>query len=209
VHDTARLVGAKLHAWGVGPLLGACCLEAKETILPLDSSWGAIAAEIECDLRVGEDDRAIARLESFLLARLQDAPAVPRELLVAAHRMRAAKGQVAISNLVTNDGLSLRQLERGFKALAGVSPKALARIMRFECVLYHLRRDPFADLATLAYTYGYADQAHLTREVRAIAGCTPTQIRQIEFRANARRAEQQAVSQQLAAAGEAIALTTS
>ncbi|MGH2558352.1 MAG: helix-turn-helix domain-containing protein [Thermomicrobiales bacterium] len=186
VSETARLVGAKLHAWGAGPLLGAWSVEARETILPLDATWAPLAAEIECALRAGDDDRAITLLQRFLLARLQEAPAVPRGLLAAAHRLRAADGQVAIGDLVGRNGLSLRQFERGFKALAGVSPKSLARTMRFECVLYHLRRDPGADLATLAYTYGYADQAHLTREVRALTGCTPVQLRTLEMRARAR-----------------------
>ncbi|MGH2534361.1 MAG: helix-turn-helix domain-containing protein [Thermomicrobiales bacterium] len=196
VTETVRLVGAKLHAWGAGPLLGAWTVEAaKETILPLDGTWTPLAVEMERALRAGDDDRAIRQLQSFLLARLQEAPAVPRELLAAAHRMRAADGQIAIGDLVARSGLSLRQLERGFKALAGVSPKALARTMRLECVLYHLRREPSADLATLAYTYGYADQAHLTREVRALTGCTPVELRKLEMRARARREGQSAPQQ--------------
>jgi AraC-like DNA-binding protein len=32
------------------------------------------------------------------------------------------------------------------------------------------------DLATLAYDLGYADQPHLTREVRALAGVTPSEL---------------------------------
>jgi AraC-like DNA-binding protein len=38
-----------------------------------------------------------------------------------------------------------------------------------------LRRQPTIRLADLSARFGYADQAHLTREFRAIAGCSPRQ----------------------------------
>jgi AraC-like DNA-binding protein len=35
---------------------------------------------------------------------------------------------------------------------------------------------PGAGLAVVAYRAGYADQAHLSREVRALAGVSPTEL---------------------------------
>jgi len=37
-------------------------------------------------------------------------------------------------------------------------------------------RGPARDLATMAAQAGYADQAHLTRECRALAGLTPAAL---------------------------------
>ncbi|MFD5131723.1 helix-turn-helix domain-containing protein [Streptomyces olindensis] len=70
----------------------------------------------------------------------------------------------------TADGLGLgaRQLHRRALAAFGYGPKTLARILRLRRALA-LARDgmPFADTAARA---GYADQAHLARDVRELAG---------------------------------------
>jgi AraC-like DNA-binding protein len=47
----------------------------------------------------------------------------------------------------------------------------LARVIRFGRALEEIRSG--APLAQVAASCGYADQAHLSREVRALAGTTP------------------------------------
>jgi AraC-like DNA-binding protein len=47
--------------------------------------------------------------------------------------------------------------------------------MRFDQAVGRLKRDPKTRLADLSADLGYADQAHLTREWNAIAGCSPRQ----------------------------------
>jgi len=54
-----------------------------------------------------------------------------------------------------------------------VSPKVLARMLRFGRVLQALRRDPGSDLLGVALDAGYYDQSHLNRDVQAFAGITP------------------------------------
>jgi AraC-like DNA-binding protein len=48
--------------------------------------------------------------------------------------------------------------------------------MRFEQVRDELTREPHADLAALAQEHGYADQAHLNRELKRFAHRTPSQF---------------------------------
>ncbi|MEU0198368.1 MULTISPECIES: helix-turn-helix domain-containing protein [unclassified Streptomyces] len=65
-------------------------------------------------------------------------------------------------------GLGARQLHRRSLAAFGYGPKTLARILRLRRALALARSGtPFADTAARA---GYADQAHLAREVRELAG---------------------------------------
>ena len=75
-------------------------------------------------------------------------------------------------------GYSRRHLTTLVRAECGLAPKELQRIGRFEASRARLGRD---DLATVATTCGYADQAHLTREWTALAGCTPTTWLREEF----------------------------
>jgi AraC-like DNA-binding protein len=65
-------------------------------------------------------------------------------------------------------GLSERQLHRRCLVLFGYGPKTLGRVLRFDRAVALARGGTaFADVAAAA---GYADQAHLSREVRALAG---------------------------------------
>ncbi|MFC4498190.1 MULTISPECIES: helix-turn-helix domain-containing protein [Streptomyces] len=67
-------------------------------------------------------------------------------------------------------GLGARQLHRRSLAAFGYGPKTLARILRLQSALRLARGGvPYADTATRT---GYADQAHLSRDVREFTGTT-------------------------------------
>ncbi len=74
-------------------------------------------------------------------------------------------------------GWSSREVFRRFSRALGFGPKAMQRILRFQRVLFlaHHRRGQ-ATLSRLAAESGYADQAHMTREFRALAHTTPGQL---------------------------------
>ena len=55
----------------------------------------------------------------------------------------------------------------------GFGPKAMQRMLRFQRALSGRRAWPVATLSQLAASSGYADQAHMTREFRALAHTTP------------------------------------
>uniref|UniRef100_UPI002458F2DB helix-turn-helix domain-containing protein n=1 Tax=Nocardia wallacei TaxID=480035 RepID=UPI002458F2DB len=65
-------------------------------------------------------------------------------------------------------GLGARRLHRMSLSAFGYGPKMLARVLRLQRALRLARAGvPFAETAFRA---GYADQAHLAREVRELAG---------------------------------------
>lgn len=71
-------------------------------------------------------------------------------------------------------GWTERQLHRRSLAAFGYGPKTLQRVLRFDRAL-RLARDG-TDLASVAYSTGYADQAHLARDVKAFAGVPMTAL---------------------------------
>ena len=98
-----------------------------------------------------------------------------RLVRAAVYRLRARSGRVA--DLAGDLDVGDRRLHRRFSSAVGYGPKTLDRIFRFE----RFRRLAAAapgptSLAELAYTAGYSDQAHLTRECRRLAGDTPVRI---------------------------------
>ena len=85
------------------------------------------------------------------------------------------RGTLAVNDLATGLGLSQRQLHRRCTSALGYGPKTFDRIVRFRRFLDDAARAP-RPLATLAVDAGYADQAHLTRECRRLAGVTPAEL---------------------------------
>jgi AraC-like DNA-binding protein len=110
-------------------------------------------------------------LEAFAQDRLAAAPQADPVVERVAERL----GQGATVGEVAREvGLSARQLHRRSLDAFGYGPKTLARILRLHRALEFGRSGVAA--AEAAYAAGYADQAHLAREVRSLTGVTLTSL---------------------------------
>ena len=74
--------------------------------------------------------------------------------------------------------LSERQLHRRFCAEVGYAPKTLQRILRLQRLLWLSTQEltMWLSLANLAQSVGYADQAHMGREILTLTGETPQKL---------------------------------
>jgi AraC-like DNA-binding protein len=111
----------------------------------------------------------MARHLSTLAADVDDT-----DLAEAAARLIAARGgQLRIGEMAAQLGVTRRQLERKCRRDLGVSPKMLARILRFRRAAGLIASGQVRSGADLAVAGGYVDQAHLIREFQEFAGTTP------------------------------------
>ncbi len=83
-----------------------------------------------------------------------------------------------VSALAKELCLSPRQLQRRLKRLLGYSPIVWLRIQRLRRVISALQLPQLLPLAEVAGQAGYSDQAHLSREVKALTSLSPTALRQ-------------------------------
>ena len=90
-------------------------------------------------------------------------------------------GNINLRALARTLGYSPRHMVRLVRAHCGLAPKQYARLVRFDCLRQRLTHGPRAGFAELAAELGYHDQAHLGREVRELAGVTPTQLKASGF----------------------------
>ncbi|MDX6687590.1 MAG: hypothetical protein QOF86_3718 [Baekduia sp.] len=82
--------------------------------------------------------------------------------------------RVTVANAADQVFVSERALQRRFVEAVGYGPKTLHRVLRFQRFLRALELPiPLAGAAAAA---GYADQSHLSRETRRLAGLTPQQL---------------------------------
>lgn len=94
----------------------------------------------------------------------------------AIHQLAAricANPDVPLGDLLQDLPASLRQTERYFLRLVGVSPRSLARISRFDQAKKQLLRREEATLTEVGLAAGYFDQAHFGREFRRLADMAP------------------------------------
>jgi AraC-like DNA-binding protein len=111
-------------------------------------------------------------LNRFFLHRLQqDRPLNPTAR--AMHLL--ASGRCNVGDAARMTGISERQFERRSLEWAGLSPRALARVSRFQRAIaeYRLGHSTWLDIA---HKVGYYDQMHLIRDFHDLGGGAPTQI---------------------------------
>jgi AraC-like DNA-binding protein len=118
-------------------------------------------------------DDAAARVQQ-LLVRVMRPDRIDARVRVAADEITARNGLVSVEAVADWVGVTRRHLERRFLDTVGVSPKRLARIARFQNALRMMEFGESAHGAQTAAACGYADQSHLIREFRDLAGCSPS-----------------------------------
>jgi AraC-like DNA-binding protein len=173
----AALTGVRFHPGVAGRWLGVSATELLNRQQPLDEVWDRRTVD-ELSDRLAHARSATAAamvLEQALIARLPEvAPADPIiEATVAAISGAGRTTKSAVSDLIADFGWSERTLRRHCHEAFGYGPKTLERILRFQRFL-RLLPTARAPLAVLASEAGYADQAHLAREVRRLSGQSPS-----------------------------------
>jgi AraC-like DNA-binding protein len=118
-------------------------------------------------------DARFELLDTAFATRLADAPSPSPGVVWAYERLRATHGHVRVRALAEELGWSRKRLAARFRTEIGLTPKTLARLLRYERATALLGRPNRAALGEIAFACGYYDQAHLTNEIRRIAGVTP------------------------------------
>ncbi|POX52232.1 helix-turn-helix transcriptional regulator [Streptomyces sp. Ru72] len=165
-----RWAGVRFHPGTAPAYLGVPAHELRDRRVELADLWPA--AEVRrLTGRVDAAADPATALEEVALERAARSPE-PDPLLGAVVAALGSGRPVA----VTADalGLSARQLHRRSLAAFGYGPKTLARVLRLQRALALARSG--VPLAGTAARAGFADQAHLARDVRELAGMPLTDL---------------------------------
>ena len=120
-----------------------------------------------------------ALLDAEFGARLVAGPEPSAEVAWAWRRLVRTGGRLRVAELAREVAWSPRHLVNRFGAQVGLAPKPTARMLRFHRASRLVLRG--TDLSAIAADCGYYDQAHLNRDFRALAGCTPLAYRNAEL----------------------------
>jgi AraC-like DNA-binding protein len=115
-------------------------------------------------------------VEAFLMRRLGDAAPPSAAMEWSWDHLHRSHGGAPISALANELGWSHRRLISRFREQLGLTPKVLARVIRFDQAVRRLGHSTPDGLAAIAYDCGYFDQAHMNRDFRELAGTTPAAL---------------------------------
>jgi AraC-like DNA-binding protein len=175
----ATILGIRFQPGAAPAWLGIHAGELVNKRVPLADVWGRRAEELaERLFETGTTHAAFALLEQTL-ARDFDALRSPdhrdRQLRHALHN-RLMTEERHVRDLAIDLGMSERSVRRRCQELFGYGAKTFTRILRFQRFLSRVQAGQRLPLSTLATACGYADQAHLSREVRRLTGLTPAAV---------------------------------
>jgi AraC-like DNA-binding protein len=174
VGETYGSIDLKLSPLGAYTLTGMPLSELTGACVALEDVFGPAGRELVTRIRESEDwNVRFDLMEAFLLTRFAGGPQPDPAVVWAWKRLRASHGGARVEALAAELGCSRRYLRDGFVRQVGLSPKTVGRLLRFQHVRDRIGRAPLR-WGEVAHSAGYADQSHLNREFRDLAGITPS-----------------------------------
>ena len=168
------IVGVRFRAPGAWRILGIAQHELAGRVIDLDALLGdAIHALRQRLLDCDDPGGRLALLENWLLARMRDRGNSHYAVRWALRRLEETHGGIDVAGLARELGFSRRHLAQLFQREAGLSPKALARVLRFSHTLDCVRGAATPRWDRVALDCGYYDQSHMIRDFQAFSGHAP------------------------------------
>lgn len=169
------IVGVRFHPGAASAWLGQPLSEIVNIRVPLTEFWRDDATRFLDRVAAGRSAKQLAAdLEGFLVRRLAAVGSADCQIAF----LRRAAGDncvpagLRVDQLAAHAGLSERTLRRRCLEAFGYGFKTLNRVLRFQRFFRLAARPENHNLADMAVRAGYADQAHMTREVQRMSGLT-------------------------------------
>lgn len=169
----AQLAGLRFRPGMARVFLGVSSAELTDASLPLEDLWSARARQLRRQL---DDAGSIATALRTLFACLPVPASPPNPAQQAIESLTAFHGNTDLDLIAHHANLSPRQFRRRCLEETGLSPKRLARVLRFRhaCRIAAGRNRP--NWPAIALEAEYFDQAHLIRDFHQFTGRTPMAV---------------------------------
>jgi AraC-like DNA-binding protein len=116
-------------------------------------------------------------VERVLLERLLLATSLRSDIVWSVEQIEASGGLRKVGDLANTLRMSRRHFNVLFRDHVGMPPKVFSNLVRFDRLNLRILGRPARSWADLALEAGFADQAHMVREVKRFSGMSPTALR--------------------------------
>lgn len=161
-------VGLRFHPGMWAAEIGVPASVITDRLISLEEFWGKRARTLLARLENASSPKACITLLAESVSTNSPSTSLQRALAW----MRSQKGVVALDEVTSRCGFSPRQFRRLCREQTGLSPKLLARILRFRYALSRVHEDR-GEHAGLAADCGYFDQSHFIADFQRFSGQTP------------------------------------
>jgi AraC-like DNA-binding protein len=169
----AHVVGIRFRTEAASLALGAAVTDLTGQVVPLAEVRRSLEARLmDAAASVHSPAGRVVAL-SKVLADLEVAGPTPLVRQAVAGLEAPAESAGRVGRLARRLGTSPRTLERRVRDATGLSPRALAAVVRFRRAFRRLDAAPVGTWSRVAVECGYYDQAHMIREFRRFAGEPP------------------------------------
>lgn len=180
---TGPVAGVRLHPWTATAIFGIGLADVVNQRIRLDAITPRGIDAIEDRLHGMESGAASRELAAYVVKLAQQAPPADHLAAHAGALIARSGGRISIESLADELHHSQRQLHRRFVRAVGYSPKTYARIVRFQRARALIHKSRRCTLEEIARRCGYADSAHMARELTALGGVAPSSIMSESFKA--------------------------
>ncbi len=178
VRNEGEGVLVELTPPGAYTMLGVPLWELANTVIDVADVLGRKAEQLVDRLAETPGWRArLALLDNSLAIRAAVGPQPAPQVVWAWQQLCRSSCHIPIAQLADEVGWTRRHLLTRFRQQIGLAPKTVSRVIRFQRALQLLQQPGSRpSVGSVAQLTGYSDQAHLTREFRALAGVTPVRL---------------------------------
>jgi AraC-like DNA-binding protein len=171
-----RVFGIRFRPAGFRPFFGRPVTAVTDRRIAISEVFGADGeAFAEHILSLEDEPRMVEAAEAFVRDRLPAADPAVAAVNGIVERVAADRRITRVDDLAALSGIGKRTLQRLFREYVGASPKWVIKRCRLHEAAERLAAGDDLDLAGLALDLGYSDQAHFTRDFRAVVGAAPAE----------------------------------
>lgn len=169
-------VGATLRPGAVAALFGVPSDVVRDAVVDLDDVWGRGLGSLRDEMAVQPDvDGALGVWERALLSRCgAEADLRTRRARLALRLLTDDPRVRSVGGVADLLGVTRQHLGRELHRVAGLAPGEVRRLARFEQLVGSVDARRPLNWAALAARAGYADQSHMVRDFRSLAGLAPS-----------------------------------
>lgn len=177
--ETGKVCGLRVKAGAFRALLGRPVHTITDQVLPLSAvfPWDDEAAQ-RVVLEAGDDAAMIMAASGLLRASLPPPDPEVERIAAILRTVEGTPGLTQVEALAASARMGVRSLQQLFSEYVGVSPKWVIRRFRLHEAADRLANGEALDLAELALSLGYFDQAHFSSDFRKLVGQSPARYRE-------------------------------